>query len=68
MRMLPDNKDLTEIQSCCQKIEDLGTKVHELRAERDRLLELKQRIQLNYIRQRCDDAVDSDTTEDDASD
>jgi len=66
--MLPNNEDLTEIQSYRQKIEDLGTKVDELRAERDRLLELKQRIQSNYIRQRCDDVDDSDTTEDDASD
>lgn len=68
MRMLQDNEDLTEIQSYRQKIEDLRTKVDELRAERDRLLELKQRIQSNYTRQRCDDADDSDTTEDDASD
>jgi hypothetical protein len=66
--MLPDNEDLIEIQSYHQKIEDLRTRIDELRAERDRLLESKLRIQSNYVRQWCDETDDSDTTEDDASD
>eukprot|EP00102_Acyrthosiphon_pisum_P008721 XP_003245737.1 PREDICTED: uncharacterized protein LOC100573050 [Acyrthosiphon pisum] len=66
-RMLPDNEDLAEIRSYHRKIEDLRTRTDELRAERDRLLESKRRIQSDYARQRCDDADDSDTTDDDAS-
>jgi len=68
LRMRPDNEDLTEIRSYHRKINDLGLRVDELRTERDRLLESKQRIQLEYARQRCDDADDSDSTDDDASD
>ncbi|KAL4091118.1 hypothetical protein QTP88_025856 [Uroleucon formosanum] len=65
-RMRPDNEDVAEIRSYHRKIEGLRTRTDELRAERDRLLELKRRIQSNYARQQCDDADDSDTTDDDA--
>lgn len=66
MRMRPDNEDLTEIQSYHRKIADLRTRAGELRVERARLLESKRRIQSNYARQQCDDADDSDMTDDDA--
>lgn len=68
MRMRPDNHDLIEIESLRRKIDELGTTADDLQAEKDRLLEVKRRIQSNYARQQCDGAEDDSDTDDDDDD
>lgn len=46
--MRPDNEDVREIEVYHQKIDELTTKIDMVRAERDHLLALKQKIRMIY--------------------
>jgi len=53
--MRPDNEDATEIEEYRRKMEILTEKANRVRKERDRLLEVKRRIQAIYYQFDCDE-------------